>query len=185
MSLDSGMLNKLVVPVRSFGILLFLTGMSAAHAPIVSVTTDAQNYSVGASVAVDVSVSNISDLYGFQFDLNFSPAVLSALSSSEGTFLPTGGSTFFINGTNDNVAGTVSATADTLIGAIPGVSGSGSLAKFLFTAVGQGSSGISLANVQLLDSSLNPISANSVNATVSVSAVPIPGSLPLLTSGSV
>ena len=65
------------------------------------------NISPGQKFSLDVDVSNITDLYAFQFDLGFDPGLLSALSVTEGTFLPSGGSTFFLPGTIDNVGGTV------------------------------------------------------------------------------
>ncbi|HEV3199328.1 MAG TPA: cohesin domain-containing protein, partial [Bryobacteraceae bacterium] len=57
---------------------------------------------VGDIFTVNVNIAGITDLYGFQFDLSFDPAILAAASSTEGPFLPTGGATFFIPGTIDN-----------------------------------------------------------------------------------
>lgn len=66
----------------------------------------------------------------------------------------------FIPGTIDNVGGDVSSTADSLIGPIPGVTGTGTLAVFQFTALAVGTSPLSFGNEILLDSSLNDITAN-------------------------
>ncbi len=73
-------------------------------------------------------MTDVSDLYAFQFDLAFDPTILELQSISEGTFLPGAGSTNFFPGTIDNTGGTATATADSLVGAIPGASGSGTLA---------------------------------------------------------
>jgi general secretion pathway protein D len=135
--------------------------------------------------AVDVNVANVSDLFAFGFDIGFTPGTLSAVSVTEGSFLPGGGSTFFLPGTIDNTLGTISFNADTLIGSIPGVSGNGTLAILDFTALSAGTSPISILNASLLDSTLSPISFTSLNggANVGAQAVPEPSTLILLGSG--
>jgi hypothetical protein len=134
-----------------------------------SIDPTSQSTSTGTVVTVDVDIANVTNLYGYQFDLTFNPSVLSAVSSSEGSFLTTGGnSTFFIPGTNDNVDGVVLATADTILSAVPGVNGSGELAVFTFDAIGKGTSALGFANVMLLDSSFNSISNTTTGATVTV-----------------
>jgi hypothetical protein len=48
---------------------------------------------------VDVNISGVTDLYDFQFDLSFNPAVIQATSVLEGKFLLSGGgTTFFLPG---------------------------------------------------------------------------------------
>jgi general secretion pathway protein D len=150
---------------------------------VVSIDPNSQTVSPGSTVVVDVDITRVSNLYGFQFNLEFNPAVLAAGTSTEGTFLPSGGATFFIPGTNDNVGGSVTATADTLLTAISGVSGTGSLALLDFKAIGAGTSALTLSNLILLDSSLNPISSTVSDASVTVSAVPLPAAAWLLLSG--
>jgi adhesin HecA-like repeat protein len=130
--------------------------ISAVATPILTIqgpTTVSQ----GSSLAVDVNIASVTDLYGFQFDLGFNPSVLMATVVSEGAFLPSGGSTFFIPGTIDNTNGIVAATADTLISAMSGVTGSGTLAVFDFTAIANGATGLTLSNVILVDSNGNLI----------------------------
>jgi hypothetical protein len=145
-----------------------LVGSLANAQAVLSVDPTTQTTSTGNIVTVDVNISNVSDLYGYQFDLAFNPSVLQAISSSEGPFLATGGSTFFIPGTNDNLGGTVFATADTLLTAVSGVSGSGELAVFTFDAVGPGTSAVTIQNETLLDSALNFISDTATGGSVSV-----------------
>ncbi len=136
----------------------------------------------GQNFSVDVKILNVTDLYAFQFDLGFNPAVLKADSVSEGTFLPFGGSTIFVPGSIDNVAGDVSDNADTLETAVFGVTGSGLLASFDFTALAPTSSPLDIFNVILLDSSLNNIGALEAEGSVTVtpSAVPEPRGSALL-----
>jgi len=93
----------------------------------------------GQSFDVDIVISDVVDLYAYQFDLSFSfnATVLEATAVTEGAFLPGGGSTFFMPGTIDNTAGTISFTAGTLTGPTLGVSGSGVLATISFNALAQ------------------------------------------------
>jgi hypothetical protein len=137
---------------------------------ILSIDPTTQTTSTGTVVTVDVGIANVTNLYGYQFDLTFNPSVLQAVSSSEGSFLTSGGNTFFINGSNDNVGGTVSATADTLLSAINGVTGSGELAVFTFDAIGTGTSALTIQNETLLDSNLNVIADTTTGGAVTVSS---------------
>jgi adhesin HecA-like repeat protein len=158
--------------------------MAAYAAPTVTVQASPAPAVAGSTVGLDVSINDISDLFVFQFTLSFDPSVLQATSVSEGAFLSTGGTTFFIEGTIDNTAGTISFTADSLIGAIPGVSGSGLLTHFNFNAVQAGSSALTFSDVLFLNSASNDIAvltpAGSLNV---VSAVPEPASVMLALAG--
>jgi hypothetical protein len=132
---------------------------------------------IGNVLNIPVSISGVSDLYAFQFDLSFDPAVLELLGISEGAFLPTAGVTFFSPGVIDNLAGVASFTADSLVGPVQGASGTGDLASFEFRAIRFGSSDLTLSNVILLDSSLNDIAFTTQSGILHV--VPEPGALPL------
>jgi general secretion pathway protein D len=137
--------------------------------PVSSVTA------VGGTVDLTVQVTDVTDLYAFQFDLAFDPAVLSATLITEGAFLAGGGGTVFIPGTIDNALGTISFTAGTLLGPGPGVNGSGPLVGIQFEALSVGMSVLNLSNVVLLDSTSGDIAAGIENGSVGV-VVPEPGS---------
>jgi Cohesin domain len=153
-----------------------LAGSVANAQAVISIDPTTQTTTTGSIVSVDVVISNVSDLYGLEFDLNFNPSVLQAVSSTEGSFLTNGGDTFFIPGVNDNLAGTVFGTADTLLTAVSGVSGSGELAVFTFDAIGPGTSTFTIQNETLLNSGINFIpdltSAGSVTVTARTVAAP-------------
>jgi len=161
--------------------------LSTAFAdPILSIQPPSTSVTAGSTFAVDVNISNVSDLFAFQFDIGFTPFILAATAATEASFLPTGGSTLFVPGTIDNTAGTITFNADTLIGAIPGVTGSGTLAVVDFKALIAGTSPINIANPLLLDSTLSPITVavmGGASTTVSGHVVPEPSSLLLLGSG--
>ena len=124
-------------------------------------------------VTVPVSITGASDLYAFQFDLSFDASLLSLVSISEGSFLPSAGSTTFFAGIIDNIAGNASGTADTLVGPIPGASGAGVLADLNFEAIRTGTGTLALSGVILLDSNLNPTAGS-----VFLTTVPEPAGLP-------
>jgi Cohesin domain/PEP-CTERM motif len=173
--------------IRSMTFLILVGSAAICSADNISVQPPSQTVNVGDNFSLDVNV-DITDLYAFQFDLTFNPAVLSATSITEGSLLLTGGSTFFIPGAIDNTLGTVFFTANTLLGPGPGVTGSGTLASIYFTALGLGASPVDLSNIGLLDSAFNEIAADSTNGTVNVIpgsvSVPEPASLLLLLLGS-
>jgi hypothetical protein len=121
------------------------------------------------------------DLYAFQFDVSFAPAVLAANAVDEGSLLGRGGTTLFIPGRIDNSVGIIRMTISTLLGPVPGVSEDGPLAELSFRAAGFGTSLIALSHVILLDSRLNEMPSSSTDA--SVTTVPEPDSLLLLTAG--
>src|SRR5580704_16132375 len=121
-----------------------LLAYPASADPILTISLPSQLVTVGDTVTLDVDIANVTDLYTFQFSVDFDPSILQAATTTEGSFLPLGGSTFFIPGTIDNVGGTITLLAATLEGMIPGVSGSGTLAILGFDAVALGTSPISV-----------------------------------------
>lgn len=165
---------------------LFLGAVSLqanAADPVLSISASPNPATVGSTVGLDVLISGVADLYAYQFTLSFDPAVLQAGSSLEGSFLATGGTTFFDGGSIDNTTGSISFLFDTLIGAVPGASGSGVLAHISFTAANAGTSNFSFSDVLFLDSALADISVQAAGASLQVSAVPEPASLALFGVG--
>ena len=156
-------------------VLLAALGASAATIRIdpVSSTT-----SPGGAVDVNVSITDVTDLYAYQFDVTFNPVVVSAASVTEGSFLAAGGSTFFVPGSIDNTLGTIAFTANTLLGPVPGVSGSGTLATLRLTGIRLGVSPLTLSNIVLLDSMSGDIAATVQNGSATV--VPEPGNLTIV-----
>lgn len=159
--------------------------------------------------------SPVTDLASFQFDIAFNcivptgnatscapgASLLNAVSVTEGSFLPDGGSniTFFEPGTIDNTNGEISTIGDV---GISGVTGSGTLVDLTFLALGTGTTDISIlanSDLQLYDSNFDPIVvADSVTTspttqtfptnqflTTQIVVTPEPPSIQLLILGAV
>jgi adhesin HecA-like repeat protein len=173
---------------RSFYFAILLIGCAFAMPAYANTIVSIVNpgfVTLGNSFTASIFITGAIDVYAFQFDFSFDPTILQATSVTEGPFLPSGGTTFFIPGAIDNTNGVIGATADTLIGAIAGVNGNGDLVDIAFTTVGNGTSSLDLANEIFLDSNLNDITATITftGSSVSVSAVPEPMTLALLALG--
>jgi general secretion pathway protein D len=169
------------IVVGLFAALVFAVPGFADSLPVLSVTPASSSIDAGSDVPLDIDISGVTDLYGFQFDLNFDPGTLSAASITEGSFLSAGGSTFFLAGTIDNNTGTIAFTANSLLGPGPGAAGSGTLAIVTLTGIAEGSGSVDLSDVILLDSNLNLLDASLLGASVTVTpktvTTPEPGSL--------
>lgn len=139
---------------------------------------DSATVGVGDSFSIPVKITAVSDLYAFQFDVSFDPATLQLGQVTEGAFLATGGATFFVAPTIDNLAGSATFVMNSLVGPGPGVSGSGDLAILHFGAAAPGSSPVTLSNIILLDSTLADLAIEIEAGQVDVepvTAVPEPG----------
>jgi len=164
-----------------------LCPVAAVADTVVSIEPPNSGFALNKNFSLRIFVSDVSDLFAYQFDLGFDPKVLSATSVSEGSFLRDAGPTFFVPGTIDNKAGTISFTADTLLGSARGFSvGGGTLATANFKAISTGISPVTLSDVTLLDSKLSTIDSAVEGGTVSVTPVapvPEPATLTLLSAG--
>jgi len=169
-------------------VLICSAALPAAAAPIIFVSPSSASVAVGDTFSVDVNVSDVDDLFGFQFDFNFDRSLFTLLGVTEGSFLSQGvsGSTDFFAGT-DNGTGTIEFTLGFLLGAVPGVSGSGTLATLGFTATGPGSAAFSLSGLILQDSQFgefqNATTINAASVDINATPVPEPASLMLISTG--
>ena len=165
---------------------LVLGSVLAAQAvPVLRVTPELSNVTVGSPFTLNVYIFGVTDLFGWQMDLGFSPfGLVSASPATEGSFL--GGGTTFGGGTVDNGAGTITTMFNALSGSA-GVSGSGILASISFAALSVGTATFSLSNVMLIDSNLDAIPfshpSDAFSATVVVGVVPEPSTLVLFGLG--
>jgi hypothetical protein len=125
--------------------------------------------SVGDTFSVNITISDVSDLGGWEFKLYYLSSNLNGTSIIEGPFLKKGGSTYFGNiSFTDNynaTHGIVWATC-TLLGPSSGVDGNGTLAVIKFKARQLGTSVLSLSDTWLSDS--QPIPHVALNGIVHI-----------------
>ena len=169
--------------MKSIFLSFFLSALLGANAyagPVLSAPTTSTST---GQFNINIDITGVSDLYAYQFDISFNPSILAAITVSEGGFLSSAGSTSFVPGTIDNGTGTISFTADSLISAISGANGSGTLAIISFNALQDGVSALNISNTLLLDSNLSDIAATTTSGSVTVSdtaTVPEPTSWALM-----
>jgi len=109
--------------------------------------------SVGDTFSVNITISNVIDLAGWEFKLYYLSSNLNGTNIVEGPFL--GGSTYFdiINFTdNHNSTHGLAWVTCALLGPGPGVNGNGTLAVVTFNATHVGTSDLSLVDTWLSDS---------------------------------
>ncbi len=139
-------------------------GSVTVPAAIVEISPSSSSQAVGTAFDVTVVVSNVGDLFSAQFDLAFNPSLLQCDSFTDGDFL---GTTTGFSPSIDNTAGTITGFAKTKIGST-GVSGSGTLATIQFTGLSEGTSALTLSNVQLIDSNTDTITVDTTDASISL-----------------
>jgi hypothetical protein len=170
-----------MIRLRIAAMLAGIVLASALSAPLwadsVLSASSVSTVSAGSSFDVDVNITGAADLFDYQFDLAFDPAVVQATTISEGAFLSSGGATVFIPGTIDNTGGNITFNAGTLLTAISGVSGSGILVTFDFAAVASGVSNFTIPNND--DLILQDSLGNILNTSTTGTSITVQGSTPV------
>lgn len=122
---------------------------------VVKITPQNVTACVFQDFSLNVSISNVTDLYGWEFRLNWTAPLLATVNVTEGSFLKAGGNTFFTYNSNDTMGHMI--VDCTLLGNVLGVSGDGVLATITFGVNGEGTSPLNLYNATLIDSNVNQI----------------------------
>ena len=135
-------------------------------------STDTTSVRVGDTFTARVNAEKVTDLAGWQFNLTFNPDVLEVVEVNEGDFLKTdGGTTFFQQGTIDNVGGEIAGLNSALISK-DGVTGTGTLLSVVFSAKAEGNSQMALHNFQLGTITGDVIPAGMRDFAISVESKP-------------
>lgn len=153
-------------------LLMYLFTVFSVAAPILGLKAATSSISPGQIVTVDVQAIDIFDLYAFQFDIAFDPAVLEFIGVTEGSIFD-GLESVFLPGIESS-DGVVEITAGTLVGPSPGVSIDGVLARIMLRGISPGTAEISLTQGTLLDSTLFPIDAAFGSVPIEVGQVAVP-----------
>jgi len=144
-----------------------LTELSTSATTTVYVYPSSTTVTLSQTFFVDIRISAVSDLYGWEFKLKWDPNLLDVVDVTEGPFLKQGGSTFFTR-TINNTIGYILVDC-TLLGSVPGVSGNGTLASVKFYAEKEGSSVLDLYDTKLVNSQELPISHTANDGSVTIS----------------
>lgn len=130
--------------------------------------------SQGATFTVNVSIEDVTDLYGYDISLYYNTTLLDALSVAEGPFLKSVGNTVtIVSEVNDAVGRVRMAVA--LLGAPAGANGSGTLFTITFKAstTATGPSALSLQNTELSNYNMEPIDHAVIDGQVTILLVEI------------
>jgi len=144
------LISILLLPMP-YDILMATKQVFSASIPNVFVNPPTVSAIVGMNFTVDVNISNVVDLYGWEIKLGWNNTLLDALKSIEGDFLKNGGETFFYSKIN-NTEGYVLIDC-TLLGKVSGVNSSGMLTTIEFHIEKDGECTLDLYDTKLIDSS--------------------------------
>ncbi|MEF7614356.1 cohesin domain-containing protein [Aquincola sp. MAHUQ-54] len=164
---------------------LLCGSIAPAHAvPTFSLVPSATTVQQNQSFSVSVMAGDLTDLYAYQFDVSFDASLYQVTGFSLGSFLSPDGSSFYLPGTIDNTTGTVSFVLESLVGPVPGTSGSGVLGTINFSALptASGTGSIGLNELSAYNSALEAINLAPV-AMATVSVVPEPATWGMLSLG--
>jgi hypothetical protein len=145
-----------------------------AEFPQVSVYPPSQTVDAIRNVfTMNVCISDVFNLYAYEFKLYYNSTVLNGTSVAEGPFLEESGQTpfFYIKDFTDHYNSThgIVWIDSTLIGNVLGIDGDGVLATIKFNATAPGNStSLSLRDVELSDPNENPIPYVSFDGTVTI-----------------
>jgi Cohesin domain. len=122
---------------------------------------------LGSPVTVSLQVNNASDLSAAPMKIKFDPKVLRLTAIRQGALLAGDGQKVNFTENTLNDTGEASVVLNRLPGA-GGISGSGGLISFSFQAIGKGSTQVTVSEIALRNSQLQPIPAAPPSLTVVV-----------------
>ena len=147
-----------------------VTPMTAAQAaPILS--TPAGTAAVGDTFLLPIAITGAVDVWSWQFDLAFDPAIVQAKAVREGPFLSSMGTSIFGPGVIDNTTGLVSLVTGVYVDLPPNPSGDGVLATIEFVALAPGAPAFQISNAFL---NLLPVGFDVTHGSFSVTGDPPP-----------
>jgi hypothetical protein len=134
----------------------------------VYIMPDSQSVKNGADVMVGVNIAGVNNLYAFQFDISYDPAVLEFVQEQQGNWLTNNGKDSIYCIPQTASSGLITNLACTRLGIIDGLSSNGVLETLAFKAVSKGESAIVLQNLKLSDPNSVRITASNINGRIIV-----------------
>lgn len=127
-------------------------GSSTTQTTTVYVSPSKVYETVGNSFSVSIEISDVTDLFGWEFKFWWDTTLLSLMNVTEGSFLTAGGQTFFTYKLN-STASYVLVDCTLLGGNITGVTGNGTLAYITLKVNSVGECPLTLNDTKLVNSS--------------------------------
>ncbi len=146
------------------------TRSALAASTVVQVNPLVTNIGVGKTFKINITVTDVDKLYAWQFKLYFLNTIINCMNITEGSFLNSAGSTFFISNITNNfnsTHGRVSA-ACTLTGPGRSANGTGVLTTVSFSTLLEGNSNLDLGDTKLSDINAQPIAFTPISGRVRV-----------------
>src|SRR5262249_30870871 len=144
---------KRVILASVFAATCALAAASGQAAPMLSVGSAISD--IGGTFTVQVSIQDAVNLTSFQFDLSYDPSILSVVGFTDvGTdfdLAATAGGGTLTGLTGFSLPGLLSGVADSMSGALSGLSGNGVLVDVTFQSLAAGVSPLVLSNAFLTD----------------------------------
>jgi len=171
-------MNKIKKRIFSFALIsLFFFSAIFLYKPIVAISLNSpaaticvdpptSKAGVGQTFTININVSDVIDLYGWEFKLGWNLTLLDAVSVTEGSFLKSGGNTFFVYKIF-NTEGYILVDC-TLLGNTSGVSGDGILATVEFDVECRGETILDLYDTKLVNSFEQLIFHEVIDGTIRV-----------------
>lgn len=163
---------RIIIIVLTLSLGLLPLGIALAAATTVSVAAPS-GIEPGEQFTVNINVAPGGAIAGVQFNLTFSPAVVTVNSVTEGNLLSQGGApTYFGSGTINNVAGTVTGVAGVITAPGQSVSAAGTFAAINMTAGPGGTSALTLSGVVVGDINGQAVQISVASGQVVVNRAP-------------
>ncbi|MBN2459908.1 hypothetical protein JXB28_06510 [Candidatus Woesearchaeota archaeon] len=163
--------------------LIFIIGLSNASA-LVSVFPDSSTLDVcpGNNVSINITISGVSGVYGFQFDLNYNSSILDLVSVANGTFLSNNGqNSVFCLQPDLSSAGLIDDFACSIMGESGSTPVSGVLATINFrlkeVSAYPATSIFTLSDVKLSDMDSNALDDSSADGQASITCTCVEGDI--------
>jgi hypothetical protein len=111
---------------------------------------------VGQDFSINISISRVVDLSGWQIQLSWNKTILDVLNATEGPFLKSGGNNPYFAAPKIYENGSLLLDCSR-VGNVPGINGSGVLATIRFNVISSGECDLHLYGAMLANSSDKPI----------------------------
>jgi hypothetical protein len=143
--------SLLILLIAAVYIGIYWPFSSVTHATRVFVNPQNISAAVGQDFSIDIKVTDVVDLYGWEFKLGWNDTILHLQNVTEGSFLRNAGATFFtynLNSTGPHIVVDCTRLVD-----LPQASGSGTLSTATFHVQQPGSCDLNLYDAVLINSS--------------------------------